>query len=167
MATDANSTPASAIDRRTFQSRRALAIRIEELIALLDDLDGDPDLEDGCDAEPDQDGEPTLGWPESIMRKPHLLTADGRYAEMLGGESEDNGDSEPSLGSLERHPSPYRSAGEHLTHQLAWGFSSNSDREFDGDDLEPEQEDGEGEFSGGTHLGADKPTVYAHPEHLR
>lgn len=39
--------------------RRALADRIEADLALLDALDGDPDLEPGGDAEPDHDAEPT------------------------------------------------------------------------------------------------------------
>ena len=41
-------------------TRRRLEAKIEELIGLLDILDGDPDLEDGGDAEPeetDQDGD--------------------------------------------------------------------------------------------------------------
>ncbi|HEV7247933.1 MAG TPA: hypothetical protein VGN93_13195 [Shinella sp.] len=39
-------------------ARRAVEAKIEELIALLDLLDGDVDLEPG------NDNEPTLGWPE-------------------------------------------------------------------------------------------------------
>ncbi|WP_428028804.1 hypothetical protein [Ancylobacter sp.] len=35
---------------------------IEALIVLLDELDADPDEEDGGDGEPDSDGEPSLGW---------------------------------------------------------------------------------------------------------
>ena len=69
------------------QFRRAeLETRIEEMIALLDTLDGDPDLEDGADDEPNlgshpkyrngrleyelegcaDDAEPSLGWSEHI-----------------------------------------------------------------------------------------------------
>ncbi|MCQ1778221.1 hypothetical protein NOJ05_13520 [Neorhizobium galegae] len=35
-------------------TRRRLEAKIEELIGLLDFLDGDPDLEDGGDAEPEE-----------------------------------------------------------------------------------------------------------------
>jgi hypothetical protein len=41
-----------------FSSRRRVEAAIEALLALLDDCDGDLDLE------PDQDGEPSLGAPE-------------------------------------------------------------------------------------------------------
>ncbi|GLK74662.1 hypothetical protein KHC23_23035 [Ancylobacter dichloromethanicus] len=45
------------------QRLRARAERtIEALIGLLDELDGDPDEEDGGDEEPDSEGEPSLGW---------------------------------------------------------------------------------------------------------
>ncbi|PWE52795.1 hypothetical protein DEM27_28755 [Metarhizobium album] len=72
---------------KILQFRRAeLEARIEEMIALLDTLDGDPDLEDGADDEPNlgshpkyrngrleydlegdtADEEPSLGWSEHL-----------------------------------------------------------------------------------------------------
>ncbi len=44
------------IDRR---DRAAIVTTIERLINMLDDMEGDPDLE------PDADGEPSLGWPDA------------------------------------------------------------------------------------------------------
>lgn len=49
-ATVASVAPASAALRAN--ARRALELAIEEAIARLDALDGDPDMEDGGDAEP-------------------------------------------------------------------------------------------------------------------
>lgn len=51
-------------------SRREIESAIERLIALLDLIDGDPDLEDGAD------GEPSLGWVMSQSRCPLILPAD-------------------------------------------------------------------------------------------
>jgi hypothetical protein len=46
-------------------TRQQLEQTIEALIALLDELDGDADLEAACEDEGfDADGEPWLGWPE-------------------------------------------------------------------------------------------------------
>jgi len=42
--------------------RREVAAEIERLIAFLDALGGDPDLELTGDDEPDQSEEPSLGW---------------------------------------------------------------------------------------------------------
>lgn len=79
--------------RRLLALRTRLADAIEARIALLDALDGDPDLE-------------------------------------------------PSLGSLERHPNPYRSFGDPLTHQLDWGGQGepDPDREQDGGDASESDE---------------------------
>ena len=43
------------------EARALLGRAVESLIALLDLLKPDPDLEDN-DAEPDADGEPAMGW---------------------------------------------------------------------------------------------------------
>jgi hypothetical protein len=48
------------VERRALRERAERTI--EALIVLLDELDTDPDLEDGGDDEPDADGEPSLGW---------------------------------------------------------------------------------------------------------
>ncbi|HMO28596.1 hypothetical protein [Enterovirga sp.] len=69
MATYANSTPAPE-DGAHHRTRRAVEAHIEWLIALLDDLDDDPDLEDDGTAEEEPDAEPSIGWPESFGRTP-------------------------------------------------------------------------------------------------
>lgn len=67
--------------------RRCLADEIEELIALLDRLHGDPDFE------PDADDEPSLGWSATMA----LGSADDRE-EDVGDEREPDEDREPALG---------------------------------------------------------------------
>ena len=64
---------------------------VEQLIALLDAADGDPDFEDdaeddGCEDEGfDADSEPSLGWPERHERQGFVLSlSDPRVA--LDGE---------------------------------------------------------------------------------
>lgn len=74
------------------QTRARLETKIEELIALLDILDGDPDLEDTGDAEPwiggaaiinrhgvvehdleqDEDSEHSLGWANPMGLRVHV-----------------------------------------------------------------------------------------------
>ncbi|ORE88182.1 hypothetical protein [Aurantimonas sp. 22II-16-19i] len=66
------------------QKRQKIELRIEALINLLDELDGDPDLEDGADDEPDLGGhghDTDAGWQHDLER--------------------DDADDEPSLGRLE------------------------------------------------------------------
>lgn len=85
-------------------TRRAIETRIEELIALLDLIDGEPDFE------PDNDGEPSLGAPEQMVQA-HWYTVvslgicdteledehyeDGEPVELNGDEEDDDN---PSLG---------------------------------------------------------------------
>jgi hypothetical protein len=68
--------------------RRVLAAMAENLLEMLDQIDGDPDLEEPGDLEP------SLGWGE---RGPSVLTAyeahDDREQEIE--HDEDNGDREP------------------------------------------------------------------------
>ena len=70
------------------RSRREIASGIDLLIGALDDLDGDADLEEQHDAEPDLDAEPGT-WQETLR------------PEQPGAFDEDL---EPMLGACERHP---------------------------------------------------------------
>lgn len=45
----------------TRSMRMRIEATIEQLVALLDEIDGDPDREDSADVEPDVDDEPSLG----------------------------------------------------------------------------------------------------------
>lgn len=87
--------------------RSAVETAIDDLIAFLDDTDGDPDLEPSlCGADDDREGGDVLdephdeidqdgrdvSWPE---RGPHVVS--GAWATE---DDEDNADDEPSLGSL-------------------------------------------------------------------
>ena len=55
--------------------RELLERAIENLIAFLDVIDPDPDLEDGGDAEPDEDGEPSLASTASINQQHWALSS--------------------------------------------------------------------------------------------
>jgi hypothetical protein len=76
--------------------RREAAAEVERLIAFLDALGGEPDLEDGGDDEPDDDGEPSLGWADMEGRYGAPVTLPFSVDVEL-----DEADSEPSLGSPE------------------------------------------------------------------
>ncbi len=156
MAIHAHSTPAPE-DGAHHATRRALSAAIEAAIAVLDELDPDPDLEPtlaGCpspgsldEGEPDEDGEPTLGWPEYVGRLAGRLSFAGHYARALDGEAEDGGDREPSLAAPERPPTGwgavYGPTVDYRSDQTRWADGSRSDREQDsGDEGEPDQ-DGE------------------------
>lgn len=111
----------AATAHKRFELRRAeLETRIEELIALLNDIDGDEDLEDGFDAEPSigtacfvngrleydvekdtADDEPDLGW--SAPRCGNLDHAPG----WLAIDS-----------SLEQSVSSYLGEGQHIAQDL-------------------------------------------------
>ncbi|WP_375460008.1 hypothetical protein [uncultured Enterovirga sp.] len=125
--------------------REALEAHVERLIALLDMLDGDVDLE------PDNDDEPSLGWPEGVAAKT-WTSLDDREQD-AGDECEPDADSEPSLGSPEAipriRPEPpvpeYRRPlprGEPVhdrgSSQVGWAAGGMRDFEDDGDDREPD-----------------------------
>jgi hypothetical protein len=80
---------------------------IETLIALLDQIDGDPDLEDNADDEPsiggypwrddgvdleldDADKEPSLSWAENIAQHPDIL-AEGFDPDLLPARTQFDG----------------------------------------------------------------------------
>jgi hypothetical protein len=74
--------------------RREAAAEIDRLLQFIDNLDGDPDLEDGADDEPIEDTEPSLGWTLAGHR--------GRLDGVLDVDVElDEADAEPSLASPE------------------------------------------------------------------
>lgn len=77
----------AANDQNLF--RRTIGAEIDRLIAILDDIEGDCDLEDGGDAEP------SLGWPE---RGPAALAKDAAHddREMEDENDEDGSDREPN-----------------------------------------------------------------------
>lgn len=59
------------------EAAREIGDTIDALIALVDDLGGDPDLEDNGDDEPDADGFGDPSWPEWHGRGRHKLCANG------------------------------------------------------------------------------------------
>jgi hypothetical protein len=72
--------------------RAVISTTIERLINMLDALDGDVDLE------PDNDGEPWLGWPEAFPGSGagRRLRADNDDREIEDEHDEDGGDTEPN-----------------------------------------------------------------------
>jgi hypothetical protein len=80
---------------------------VERLIAFLDALSGEPDLEDGGDDEPSEDPEPSLGWTDMESRYSVRAATSDIDAELDeaddedGDPGEDNGDLEPSLAGFQ------------------------------------------------------------------
>jgi hypothetical protein len=123
--------------------RQSIASMIERLIGMLDEMDGDPDIE------VTEDEEPYLGWPNA--GQPVSL-------EMCDDREQDNADWEPWLGAAERHPmsvetiacgvlQPRSGALHHVCckSQEDWAAGGGDDRED-----EDEREDGnDDEFSSG------------------
>src|SRR4051812_41959356 len=83
--------------------RRALASAVESLIAFLDALDPDPDLEESADAEPGGDREPTMGAPEGLAGQSAYEWARGSPDDECEQENEHGGDiqDEPHDGELD------------------------------------------------------------------
>ncbi|MEQ1953608.1 hypothetical protein [Mesorhizobium sp. CN2-181] len=80
--------------------RLKLATTIENLIALLDTIDGDEDLEPALDDEPGT-------WTEFHQSRGHTPVEDENLED--NADAEDGGDSELSLGSPGRYPNAYSS----------------------------------------------------------
>ena len=72
--------------------RKEAVAEIERLLTFLDDLDGDPEMEESGDLEP------SLGWPDG--RGPTFAPATDDL-ERDESDDEDGGDGEPSLGAPE------------------------------------------------------------------
>jgi len=110
--------PVVSVDAIAASGRPAVEAAIEQLIARLDELDGDPDREpdneDACDA-------------EDFSRAPGFAVLNIGDAD----DAEQNGDDEPSLGSLH----------DHWANQSRWGVGATSDLEQDFDDFEPDVDD--------------------------
>ena len=150
--------------------RKEVSDEIERLLAMLDDLDGDPDLEPNlaCWSPDDRDTQPVrtklaegdrgkltgVGIvldgldPDDVICLPHLPAPEGWeiYDEREGDDAdrEDEGDLEPILGACERHPDPY--SPDRLFDQSLWSASGTDDREHedereDGADLEEDKAD--------------------------
>ena len=132
------------------QRRERIEAAVDGLLRLLDELDGNPDEEDGGDLEPTtgpsyadeceiEDPEPSLGWTATIRQEGpnyHGPISLGWHYLPIDAEEEHDGreddEREPSLGSLENHPDVY---GENCS-QERWGSSATNDREPDGDELD-------------------------------
>lgn len=122
-------------------SRRRLEQRIEEMILLLDQIDGDPDLEDGGDREPlltATDGDHFLASREICVKRPRRCRIDTSDREDESERDEDGcdqeddqSDREPSLGWTHHEV-------HHRDGQYAAGWDANQDLELDDSDYEPE-----------------------------
>jgi hypothetical protein len=114
---------------------------VENLLAFLDTMEPDPDLEDE-EGEPDNDAEPSMGWTEQEARW-------GRYMEVQGD------DLEPSLGSINpRLAAPYRgysdAVGVRTTETSQDNWSKGNRDECEGDEHDGREPDPDGEPSLGS-----------------
>lgn len=126
-------TTALPVDGEAMSEREKIEAAIEQLIALLDVIDGDPDLE------------PSLGIGGNYV-------SDDREGD--DADDEDCGDLEPSLGAVETHPpGPFTHSVKTALlahqrpdlfrfslpertdkgHQLAWAVGTTDDCEIDDD----------------------------------
>jgi hypothetical protein len=124
-------------------SRRAIEDEIERLIGMLDQLDGEPDMEEPGDMEP------WLGWTShgrgAVGCDPNLpcnadLESDlgvmPTYTD-AGWQHEleqDDADAEPWLGAPEWHPSGHLWDGHTRGSQLDWAAGGSDDREYECED---------------------------------
>jgi len=100
------------------ETRQGIEDMIEALIARLDEADEDPDLENTGDDEPTLGAADSgYGWSGYNLQHSH---------DPMSDECEADADNEPSLGALERHPSPFETRQRS---QLSWGASATDDRE--------------------------------------
>jgi hypothetical protein len=151
--------------------RSAAAQAIDDLIAFLDETDGDADLEEDGD-------ERDSSWPESHVLR-HAVAGAQSEDDEDDDPGEDDGTAEPSLGSLggSSYPwaeplgwwrvkpywltdeefaardtpfiTPMRGAGG----QVDWARGAGSDLEDEHDGAEPDQEDGAAWSEGGSLIG--------------
>jgi hypothetical protein len=115
------------------KQRKLVETAIDRLVALLDEIDPDPQFEENGDSEP------SLNWPipqETIPqeKRPRRLNADADLRGDAGDDREhDTADSETSLGSLTSFGSSQ--SQEH------WVRGASDDREKTGDATESEDEE--------------------------
>lgn len=119
--------------QRLARLRKEASAEIERLIAFLDA--SDPYVM--TELEEQQDSEPSLGWLSDGRTSPF-----GDDLELDDADDEDNGDGEPSLGSIERHPSCYGVHGRNSSgDQTAWTDGDTRDLEDEHDGAEPGEDD--------------------------
>ena len=123
---------------------------VDAAVAALDDLDADPDLEDGAD------DELSLGWEKPSSQ---LFLTEGAFS---GDRELDTADAEPSLASPERHPAvPISTWGRAWTArggeegQLRWAEGAQDDRELVPEDgaIDEDELDGAGEVDAEPSIG--------------
>ncbi len=137
MAGEHHSEPAPEITPAHL--RQIIETEVEHLIDILDQLDPDPDLEDGGD------GEPSIGAPEA-----QAGSWRGLWPEDNDDREADDADAEPELGSLEIINQCSWSKGEdgepslgslNRFRQLCWSHGNNQELEDEHDGCEPCCED--------------------------
>jgi hypothetical protein len=149
--------------------RKDIEASLERMIAVLDEMDGDPDLPSG------DENEPTMGCGNNGRTSPFCMapSGDGELEEsdeenaQLGWANEGrqtwlhgrSDEYEPSLGAPEAFPmlsSMWGHVVDHRSSQVHWGQGSTRDGEDDDADLEPDADDAEprhvGMFEGGHSL---------------
>jgi hypothetical protein len=112
-----DNTAATVVPAPLLEGRSRIEAKIEELISLLDLVDGDENLE------------------------PYLADTRGLISGSADDREGDDADYEPSLGSAERHPNALSWGDEPVRHsQERWSGGGMDELEDDGDDLEPDND---------------------------
>jgi hypothetical protein len=118
-------------------TRKKIEAALERLIAALDALDPDPDLEEGGDDEPDQDAEASLSATNAVNQEQAWSSGWFQGSDLeFDGETAPSADSEPSLGSPEHCP------------QVHWAQGGRDDREDDDEREWDPAESGVGDVDG-------------------
>lgn len=135
--------------------RLSISTTIERLIDMLDTMEPDPDLEPYLGSGDDREGEdgyageadlePSLGWAANGQHGQHA-----NFASDWGDLEADDADDEPSLGAPETRfaganysPSygPLAPSVAPIGSQERWAIGGRDDREDDGDDREPDNDE--------------------------
>lgn len=111
--------------------RRLIEDAIESLILLLDEIDGDENLEEEPDLEDGRDAEPSLGATHALNQETAWKAAQAEIDLEFEGDGSAECDAEPSLGSANNH-----------YNQRWWGDGARCDCEYDA------AEDGIGDLDG-------------------
>ncbi|PZN98998.1 MAG: hypothetical protein DCF28_13555 [Alphaproteobacteria bacterium] len=92
MAAVAYSAPAPTVER-LYSLRRRLELAVETAIAALDQLDGDPDMEDIGDSEPSLAHPESRAWESQVAVSAWLSTSGTGWTDL----EEPTGDDEPEI----------------------------------------------------------------------
>jgi len=118
--------------------RQALEGEVERLLTMLDDLDGDPDLEETGDGH-DTGTAPNWMNPHPYHCGDQLIILEDDEESDAG---EDDGTAEPMLGAPEKHQPAFTSWGSVSSPMVSQAFWADGAKSINADDCESENEHG-------------------------